>query len=254
MKSLAGKSAIVTGAGTGIGFEVCKQLVINGCHVILNDLDKKVAEQAAGKLAGNPGKCVPVAGDSSDMQVIQSFVSEAVSEFGKLDIAIANAGITSFGDFLTFQLDRFQQLLDVNLKGTFFLAQHAANQMKKQGGGGSIVMTSSVTGHQAVKNLSAYGMSKAAIEMLAKALVIDLSPLKINVNCVAPGATVTERTLLEEEDYEGTWSKLIPMGRACYPIDMANAIMFLASEEARQITGQTIVVDGGWTATSPGPQ
>ncbi len=252
MKSLAGKSAIVTGAGTGIGFEVCRQLVKNGCHVILNDVDKKIAEEAAGKLMGNPGKCVPLAGDSSDLKTIQSFVDTAVSSFGKLDIAIANSGITSFGDFFTFEPNRFQRLLDVNLRGTFFLAQKAASYMKEHGGG-SIVMTSSVTGHQAVKSLSAYGMSKAAIEMLAKALVLDLAPHNINVNCVAPGATVTERTLQEEEDYEGTWSKLIPTGKACYPIDIANAMLFLASDEARQITGQTIVVDGGWTATSPLP-
>ncbi|XOV93905.1 MAG: SDR family NAD(P)-dependent oxidoreductase [Bacteroidota bacterium] len=253
MKSLAGKSAIVTGAGTGIGFEVCKQLVINGCHVILNDVEEDVANQAAEKLKGNPGKCVPAVGDSSDIKTIKSFVNAAVTHFGKLDIAIANAGITSFGDFFSFKEDMFQRLLDVNLRGTFFLVQEASKYMKEHDGG-SIVMTSSVTGHQAVKNLSAYGMSKAAIEMLSKALVIDLSPHQININCVAPGATVTERTLLEEEDYEGTWSKLIPMNRACYPIDIANAIMFLASDEARQITGQTIVVDGGWTATSPLPE
>lgn len=250
MNSLNGKTAIVTGAGTGIGFEVCQQLVIKGANVVLNDLDKEVGEEAAKKLKGNKGKCIPVPGDSSDMQVINNMVAEAVKNFGGLDITIANAGITSFGEFFTFQPDRFQRLLDVNLKGTFFLIQAASNYMKEHGGG-SILMTSSVTGHQAVKNLSAYGMTKAAIEMLAKALILELSPYQININCVAPGATVTERTLKEEDDYVGHWSKIIPMGRPQDPIDIANAMLFLVSEEARQITGQSLVVDGGWTSTSP---
>ncbi len=250
MESLNGKVAIVTGAGNGIGFEACQQLVKKGANVVLNDLDDHVAQEAVKKLQGNKGKCIPVSGDSSDLNVINSMVSKAVEAFGGLDITIANAGITSFGEFFTFQPDRFQRLLDVNLKGTFFLVQAATKYMKEHGGG-SILMTSSVTGHQAVSNLSAYGMTKAAIEMLAKALILDLSPHQININCVAPGATVTERTLEEEEDYVGHWSALIPMGKPQDPIDIANAMLFLVSEEARQITGQSLVVDGGWTSTSP---
>ena len=113
-------------------------------------------------------------------------IDTAVKEFGRLDIAIANAGITSWGEFFSFQPEAFDRLLNVNLKGTFFLAQKSSKYMKENGGG-SILMTSSVTGHQACKDLAAYGMTKAAIEMLAKALIIDLSPFNININCVAPG-------------------------------------------------------------------
>jgi NAD(P)-dependent dehydrogenase (short-subunit alcohol dehydrogenase family) len=124
--------------------------------------------------------------------------------------------------------------------------------MKQQGTGGSLLFTSSVTGHQAHKNQAAYGMTKAAIEMLAKNLVIELSPYNINVNTVAPGATLTERTM-EDPGYASTWSKITPMGRAAYTSDIAQAALFLVSDGARHITGQTLVIDGGWTAISPSP-
>jgi NAD(P)-dependent dehydrogenase (short-subunit alcohol dehydrogenase family) len=142
--------------------------------------------------------------------------------------------------------------MQVNLGGTFFLAQVAANQMKQQPSGGSLLFTSSVTGHQAHKDLAAYGMSKAAIEMLAKNLVIELSQFRINVNTIAPGATLTERTL-DDPQYESTWSKLTPMGRPASVTDIANAALFLVSEDARHITGQNLIVDGGWTCISPSP-
>jgi len=124
--------------------------------------------------------------------------------------------------------------------------------MIKQGNGGAILFTSSVTGHQAHKNLAAYGMSKAALEMLAKNLVVELSAHRINVNTVAPGATLTERTL-EDKDYEKTWSAITPMGRPAYVSDIAQAALFLVSDEAKHITGQSLVIDGGWTSVSPSP-
>ncbi len=134
----------------------------------------------------------------------------------------------------------------------FFLAQAAANQMKKQTSGGSLLFTSSVTGHQAHKQLAAYSMSKAALEMLAKNLVIELSQYNINVNTIAPGATLTERTL-DDPGYAETWSKLTPLGKAASVNDISNAALFFVSEKARHITGQTLIVDGGWTCVSPSP-
>jgi NAD(P)-dependent dehydrogenase (short-subunit alcohol dehydrogenase family) len=169
-----------------------------------------------------------------------------------LDIAVANAGLTVFGDFLTYEPAMLDRVMQLNLAGSFFLAQAASLQMKAQGEGGNILFMSSVTGHQAHRGLVAYGMSKAALEMLAKGLVIELSPYGINVNAVAPGATMTERTG-EDVRYETTWSELTPMGRPATPDDIAKAVLFLVSPEARHITGQTLVVDGGWTAISPGP-
>ena len=124
--------------------------------------------------------------------------------------------------------------------------------MKQQEHGGAILFTSSVTGHQAHKDLAAYGMSKAALEMLAKNLVIELSPYKITVNTIAPGATLTERTL-DDPAYEKTWSTLTPMGRPAHTLDIANAALFLVSDMARHITGQSLIIDGGWTSISPSP-
>ena len=246
------KVAIVTGAGQGIGLQICRQLSMAGAKIILNDLDADLAEKAAKEVAGENNSCIAMPGDSSNLEFVQQMVNTAVTKFGQLDIAIANAGITLFGDFFTYTPESFFRVMQVNLGGTFFLAQAAANQMKEQQNGGSLLFTSSVTGHQAHKYLAAYGMSKAAIEMLAKNLVIELSSFKINVNTIAPGATITERTM-EDPAYESKWSELTPLGRPASVEDIANAALFMVSEQARHITGQTLVIDGGWTCLSPSP-
>ncbi len=247
------KVAIVTGAGQGIGFEIAKKLVSQGASVLLNDIDTKLATTAARIITGaTNGQCLAMAGDSSDTGFIQQLVNTAVSTFGHLDIVIANAGITLFGEFLTYSPESFARVMEVNLAGSFFLAQAAAKQMKQQSTGGSLLFTSSVTGHQAHKNLAAYSMSKAALEMLAKNLVIELSQYHITVNTIAPGATLTERTL-NDPDYADTWSKLTPMGRAATVTDIADTALFFVSDKAKHITGQTVIVDGGWTSISPSP-
>jgi glucose 1-dehydrogenase len=251
-KPFHNKVAIVTGAGQGIGLEICRQLARNGASIVLNDIDKKLAEEGAKKIVSEKGICLAVTGDVSETKFIQSLVEKTITTYGKIDIVIANAGITLFGEFLNYSEEDFYRVVEVNLGGTFFLTQAAAKQMKLQGHGGKILLMSSVTGHQAHKNLAAYGMTKAAIEMLAKNLVIELSEYKINVNALAPGATLTERTTLDK-DYIKTWASLTPMGRASTVEDIAHAAVFLVSEQASQITGQTIVIDGGWSSISPSP-
>lgn len=246
------KVAIVTGAGQGIGFEICSQLALHGASVILNDIDAQLAADAAGKINKAGGKCTALAGDSSDVNFINELVNAAVNNYGRLDVAIANSGITLFGDFLEYPAESFYRVLNVNLGGSFFLAQKAAKQMIAQKSGGSILFMSSVTGHQAHKNLGAYGMTKAALEMLAKNLVIEVSQYGISVNAIAPGATLTERTL-DDPTYVDTWSRLTPIGRPASTLDIANAALFLVSNNARHITGQSLVVDGGWTSVSPSP-
>ena len=250
-RTFNGKTGIVTGAGQGIGFEICRQLALAWATVLLNDIDPLLSDHAAHKIQG-VGRCIACPGDASKPTFIKQLVGLAVAETGRLDIVIANAGITLFGDFLNYQPESFYSVMEVNLGGTFFLAQEAAKQLIKQGEGGSILFTSSVTGHQAHKNLAAYGMSKAALEMLAKHLVVELSPFRINVNTIAPGATLTERTA-EDGQYEATWSSITPMGRPATPADVAAAVLFLTSDKARHITGQTLVIDGGWTSVSPSP-
>jgi glucose 1-dehydrogenase len=251
-KNFEAEVAIVTGAGQGIGYEICRQLAEQGASVLLNDVDESLAKEAADTINKQYHHCIALAGDASDPKFIQQMVDTAVKHFGKLTIAIANAGITLFGEFLDYKPEAFYQVLHTNLGGSFFLAQSAARQMKKQGNGGSILLMSSVTGHQAHKNLSAYGMTKAALEMLAKNLVIELSPYKITVNAIAPGATITERTV-SDAAYVKTWSHITPMGRPATTGDIANAALFLVSEQARHITGQSLVIDGGWTSVSPSP-
>lgn len=245
--------AIITGAGQGIGFEISKYLAREGVMVFLNDIDPALTRHAAQIIHDETGGiCIPLAGDSSDTAFILAMVDTAVAQFGRLDIAIANAGITLYGDFFSYSPESFFKVMQVNLGGTFFLAQAAAKVMKQQPFGGTLLFTSSVTAHQAHKNLAAYSMSKAAIEMLAKNLVIELSPFGINVNTLAPGATLTERTM-EDAEYAATWSKLTPMGRPANVSDIAHTALFLVSEHAKHITGQSLIVDGGWTCVSPNP-
>lgn len=252
-KSLQNRVAVVTGAGQGIGYEICRQLAAEGARVVLNDVQDSLAEEAAQQIARETkGVCVAMPGDVADPQFLEVLVQECVKRFGELNIAIANAGITLFGDFLEYNPDDFDKVLAVNLRSTFFLAQAAARQMKEQGKGGKLLFMSSVTGVQAHKNLAAYGMTKAGIQMLAKTLVIELSPYRINVNALAPGATLTARTMAES-DYESIWSSLTPIGRPATAEDIANAACFLVSPKADHITGQTIVIDGGWTSISPSP-
>lgn len=247
------KVAVVTGAGIGIGFEIARQLSLSGAKVVLNDLDKDLAEEAANTIRKLGGDCVSCSGDSSDVEVINSIVRTAVEAFGKLDLVIANSGITTFGKFLEYELESLQRLMEVNIQGSFFLANASAKQMVKQGSHGRILFMSSVTGHQAHPNLAAYGMTKAALEMLAKNLSVELAPHKIAVNAVAPGATITERTLDLDPKYKQEWERITPTGKVCTTEDIANAALFLLSDSSSQITGQTIIVDGGWTSVSPPP-
>jgi 3-oxoacyl-[acyl-carrier protein] reductase len=246
------QAAIITGAGQGIGFEIARQMALSGASVLINDIDELLVKKAAEKISIEGGKCFPLAGDAANIAFIQQMVDTAVQQFGRLDIAIANAGTTLFGDFLTYPAESLQSVMRLNLQGSFFLAQKAAKQMIKQQSGGRLLFMSSVTGHQAHQDLAAYGMTKAGLEMLAKSLVVELSPYQITINTVAPGATLTERTL-EDAEYKNTWSRITPMGRPATVIDVANAVLFLVSPESGQITGQNLIVDGGWTAVSTSP-
>ena len=246
------KVVIITGAAEGIGYEIARQLSFAGAKVILNSIEDKACQRACEDINKQGGKTTPFPGDSSSIEVIKGIVDCAVATHGKLDIAIANTGITTFGHFLDYSPQSMKNLLETNLFGTFFLAQAAAKQMIDQGNGGSILLTSSVTGHIAHPDLAAYGMTKAGIDQLAKNLIIDLAPHKININTIVPGATLTERTQ-EDPDYVSIWSRITPSNRPSSTADIANAALFLVSPNSRQITGQNLVVDGGWTSVGIPP-
>jgi glucose 1-dehydrogenase len=251
----AGKTAIVTGAGTGIGFEIAKHLILDGAAVIINDLDPNLAQYAADQLnTEDDQRAYAYPGDAGDVEFISEMV-EYASQIPdhRLEMVVANAGLTEFGDFFDFTPESFEKVVNLNLRGTFFLSQMAAKKMKEAGHGGNIVLIGSNVGERAYPNLAAYGMSKAGISMLVKQLTLPLGPLGISVNCVSPGATLTERTALEEDDYAGIWAKINPNQRVGRPEDVANTVSFILNPASRHITGQTLLVDGGWTATGPTP-
>ena len=248
---LKNQVAIVTGAGVGIGFEIANTFVSNGASVILNDINAELTEKACKKIGSD--RCIGCAGDASKLPFIEHMVAMSVKHFSKLNVVIANAGITTYSTFLNYDENMFQRLIGLNLKGSFFLAQAAAKEMIKQKSGGRIIFMSSVTGVQALPFLVAYGMTKAALRMLAKGLVAELAPYGITTNAIAPGAVATERTISEDPNYGEIWAKFTPTGKITLPRDIARTALFLASPGAAQINGQTIVVDGGWTATSSVP-
>jgi glucose 1-dehydrogenase len=245
--------AIITGAGEGIGNEIARQLALQGASVILNDIDAERARQAATEIDTEGGRCIGTGGDVASVDAVNGLVKLAIAEFGRLDIAVANAGISFYDDFFDVTREDFDRVVSINLGGTFFLAQAAAREMRAQGSGGRILFMSSVLGNQAAPRAMVYGMTKRGIEMLARSLGVALAPYKITVNALAPGATVTPRTLRDDPDYEAHWQAVTPTGRPAYPADIARAALFILSPETSHITGQTLLVDGGWTLTSPLP-
>ena len=249
------KTAIVTGAGEGIGYSICELLTMAGANVVLNDIDKELADKAAKILdEKNTGNCLSFVGDAGNVPTINKMVDFTLEKFGQVDFVVPNAGITLFGNFLEFTPESFQKVMQLNLQGAFFLAQRAAKVMIAKGNGGRMVMMSSQVGIRAYHQLSAYGMTKAALRMFAQNLAYELGQFDINVNAIAPGATLTERTAKEQPDYEGIWGKLNPNGRVGKPEDIAKTCLFLLSDEASHINGQTIPVDGGWTTAGKYPE
>lgn len=250
-------AVLVTGAAVGIGFGLCQAFAQAGAWVTLNDINGILAAEAAAKMNQRVGaeRVIPYGLDISSVDGVRRMVSDTAARFGRLDVVIANAGITNFGSFLDYTPEAFDRVTGVNLRGTYFTAQAAAREMiQRQTRNGRILLMASVTGVQAYPNLSTYGLTKAAIIHLTRVLAVELGQYSITVNAICPGATLTERTRTDDPNYESNWASVNPTGRVGYVEDIVAAALFLASPQARQITGQTLVVDGGWTLNSPIPE
>ncbi len=255
MSTFSGKAVVVTGAGAGIGYALCQAFASAGAIVALNDIDPLLCQKAAMQINETVGaeRVLPYACDVADVEAVRIMFQRFVSITGKLDIAIANAGITNYGEFLTATPEDFDRLMGVNLRGSFFTAQTAARLMIEAHIPGRIILMSSVTGIQAHLNLGGYGITKAGIRMMAKTIALEVGKYGITANAISPGAILTERTLQDDPNYEKNWASVTPAGRVGYVEDIVAAALYLASPEARHVTGQTLVVDGGWTIQSPLP-
>lgn len=249
---LDGRAAIVTGASREIGAAMAEALAARGAAVVVAHRDEAaLADETVARIRARGGTAVAHDADCADVAANRALVARAVACFGRLDVFVANAGLTVWGPFLEYTEAAWDTVADLNLKGSFFGAQAAARQMVAQGSGGAIVFSSSIAGTRAMPFLSAYGTTKAALRHLARSLALELGPHRIAVNALGIGPTVNARNLLDDPDYEARWGALSPAGRAARPDDAARALVYLVDNP--YVTGTTLIVDGGWSVAAPTP-
>jgi NAD(P)-dependent dehydrogenase (short-subunit alcohol dehydrogenase family) len=248
------KVAIVTGVSREIGAAMAESLAAAGCAVLATYYgESERVRPLVERIRAAGGRITALEADLSSVAANRAIVNRAVAEFGRIDIFAANAGITIAAPFLETEEHAWDSLMNLNLKGSYFGAQAVAHQIISQGSGGRIVFSSSVTGIQACANLSAYGITKAALRHMAKVIALELAPYRITVNAIGIGAILNDRNLADDPEYETHWDAITPLGRVGQPQDVAQALMYLVSEQASWVTGHTLLVDGGWTMRSPLP-
>ena len=239
------KTAIVTGAAKGIGYGIALELAKGGANVLMGDLDKDANEKAAVEIEKiTKSKCLAVSCDVSKKEDANNLVKTAIDRFGALDILVNNAGIFPFKPFMELTEADWDKVLDVNLKSIFLCSQAAVKVMKD---GGKIVSISSIAAFVGFEGLTHYCASKSGINGLTRALALELAPRKINVNAVAPGSISTPGASGASDEQVKQLNQTIPWKRMGQPADIASAVAYLASAAADYVTGQVIVVDGGWT-------
>ena len=247
--------AIVTGASREIGAEMAVALAQTGVAVVVaHHGEADLADAVVERIRSQGGEALPFDADLSSVEANRSLVAFAAEKLGRLDIFVANAGVTRWAPFVEVDEATWDTVVDLNLKGSYFGAQAAARTMLAQGDGGRIVFSSSVTGLAAVENLSAYSVTKAGLAHLARALSVELAPHGITVNALGIGATVNERNLGDDPDYAERWGRVIPTGRVVRPADIASALLYLVSQEAAMVSGHTLTVDGGWASVGDVPE
>ncbi|MFP3090426.1 SDR family oxidoreductase [Treponema sp. TIM-1] len=248
--SLEGRKGFITGGTQGIGECIAMAFSELGAEVAIIGRDTKKAEAAATKIAAKSGgKVIGYGCDVSSPEAVDNMLVSYVADFGQLDFAINNAGICAMDPALEISPQTYESVIDVNLNGVFYTARAAAKQMVKQGKGGSIISTASMSAHiiNQPQTIAAYCASKAGVVQLTKALAVELSKYHIRVNCVSPGYIQTD-LVASLKDMLGIWVSKMPEGaRLGFPEDLIGTYIFLASDASAWATGSDVVVDGGYT-------
>jgi len=249
--SLEGSTALVTGGGSGLGRAIALAMAAHGADVAVTELPGKtdLAEQTATEVRAHGARAAAIALDVTDLRSIDALVPAVVSQLGRLDVLVNNAGLNIQRHALDVSEDDWDRVLDVNLKGLFFCSQAAGRHMVKSGGG-RIVNIASQMGLVGYWRRAAYCSSKAGVVNLTRVLAIEWAQHNIRVNAIAPTFVLTPLTepMFEDAEFKADVLSRIPLGRLADPDDVANAAVYLASPAAKMITGQTLAVDGGWTA------
>lgn len=248
-----GEVAIVTGAARGIGKSIAHKLGGEGATVIIADIDGEGAEKTAQELFQSGAQVSAYTIDLRDLAAIRDLVSHVVTEFGALDILVNNAGVEYGGTFFDVTPEEWQDHIDVNLRSMFFATQAAAAWMKDHGGG-AVVNTASVQGAIFSARYIPYTVSKSGVRGVTASMAVALAPHGIRVNAVAPGwCNTAMNKIVSSPELAADRMRAIPLGRIAEPIDIADAVAFLASPQASYITGQILTVDGGRTLGSIAP-
>jgi 2-deoxy-D-gluconate 3-dehydrogenase len=247
--SLADKVVIVTGAGRGIGKAIAEACSHAGAHLALGSrtLEESAAVAAACRDGGRRAEAWRL--DVASVASIRAFVAQVMEAYGRIDVLVNNAGVNTPKPAIEYTEEEFDQIVNVNLKGAFFMSTAAAQSMIERGGGGSIITITSQAGVVGGPLRSVYGAAKSGAGHLTRSLGAEWAPHAITVNAVAP--TFTRTPMLERALANPSFAQnlqKIPMGRTAEPEEIAAAVVFLASPAARMITGQVLCVDGGFTA------
>jgi 3-oxoacyl-[acyl-carrier protein] reductase len=244
MIDLKDKVAIVTGASRGIGREIALTLARAGAAIVAADIMADLLKGVVDEITAAGSRALPVAADITKFDDCQNLADAAVREFGRLDILVNNAGITRDNLILRMKDEEWQKVIDTNLKGVFYCIKAASRAMMKQRGG-RIINIASVSGLLGTAGQANYAASKAGAIALTKVAAREFASRGITVNAVAPGFIETDMTRVLPEEVKTQSINLVPLGRAGLPADVAGAVLFLASDLAAYITGETIRVDGG---------
>jgi len=244
MGAFEGKVAVVTGAARGIGQAIAGKLAQEGADVAICDLQAEWLAETAGIVQGFGRKALPVAVDVGDSNAVNACISEVVKVFGKVDIMVNNAGITKDTLLVRMSDEDWDAVLRVNLKGTFLFSRAVAKHMMKQRSG-AIVNIASISGIIGTAGQANYAASKAGVIALTKSTANELAARGVRANAIAPGFISSKMTDALSDDVRNQYLSRIPLGRFGTVEDIANAVVFLASEQSSYLTGQTLNVNGG---------